>query len=354
MISFVYQSVSLTQTIIQDILRSVSRVHVPGRDELAQRVTDLKGEHMEKIKKVVTACFPQFGIIMDGTPLFAEAECLVIRLVHKKTFKIYQLLIHLQLYNTSLDGADIAQHVKDAVAQDLGLQLKNLRAVSIDRAKTNVKALKDLEKEDRVKAFQAFCVPHGLSNCGKESSLTVGEEVIKAVTGMVKYSLCKARTLFLLTFKEPAKKRSGVRWGVEHELVSQLDRLGVQRLVNEYASVCSKNKWSENSANKLINSVDDPIDLAVAMVELAAVADVGQPLVSETYTCESDQPMIFTAHECFDRLNDLFANGVNGFEAAGGFDRLYERAVEASQIMYFVEVSVYCFVCYFQLSVSLT
>lgn len=58
---------------------------VPGRDKLEQRYPDLKNMHLDKIKVLVGECFPQYGIIMDGTPVFAEA--LMIRLVNLKTFK---------------------------------------------------------------------------------------------------------------------------------------------------------------------------------------------------------------------------------------------------------------------------
>eukprot|EP00956_Cyclotella_meneghiniana_P040828 scaffold206395_cov26-Cyclotella_meneghiniana.AAC.2 len=262
----------------KDILNSVSSHPIPGRDELSQRYPDLKQMHVDKIKSLIAECFPQYGIIMDGTPLFAEAEALIIRLVHRKTFKIHQVLIHMELYDGSLDGEMIAQHVKDAITKSVALSLRNLRVTSIDRAGTNKKALNVLEQKDHVKSLGAYCVPHGLSGCGKKRDLTAAENVLKAHTGMVKYKLCKARTFFRLRFKERAMKRGGVRWGVEHELCAQIDRIGLKRLVDEWVTSCAHNKWSEQSAKKYIEAVEDPADFAIASVEIAALVDVGHPL----------------------------------------------------------------------------
>lgn len=135
---------------------------VPRRDKLEQRYPDLKNMHLDKIKVLVGECFPQYGIIMlDGTPVFAEAEALMIRLVNLKTFKIHQVVIHLQLYDGSLKGEMIAQHVKDAITKTVALCLKNLRVASIDQAGTNKKALVTLEQNDMINTFAAYCIPHG-------------------------------------------------------------------------------------------------------------------------------------------------------------------------------------------------
>ena len=301
---------------------------------------DLANHHYSKIKELFAGSFPQFAIIMDGSPLFAEAEGLMIRVVHKKTFKIHTVVVHLELYQESLDGNSIAKHVKDAIAKDIGLQLKHMRATSIDRAGTNKRAMTVLHDLDGIKAFAAFCMPHGLSGCGKKRSLTASEDVIKFLTGMVKFKLCKARTLFTILFHQAPKKRGGVRWGTEHEMCSQIDDIGIIRLRDEYGIKCSRSGWSEQSSKKFPEAIRDPHDLAVAMIETAALSDVGKGLISETYTLESDQPMVFTFSDACNKLNELYAHGVKGFDNAGGFVRLYERAAEAANIMDEVVVRV--------------
>jgi len=98
--------------------------------------------HKEDIA-VLAACFPEFSLIMDGTPLFAEAECVVIRLVHKKTFEIVELIIHLAL---ALNGSAIGAHVFDTLNK-YGLDAKNWRATMMDHAATNKKAMSLVEEQ---------------------------------------------------------------------------------------------------------------------------------------------------------------------------------------------------------------
>jgi hypothetical protein len=73
--------------------------------------------HKEDIKDALDACFPEFSLIMDDTPVFPKAECVMVRLVHKKTFKVVELIIHMQLYAEALNGSAIAiaAHVLDTM-----------------------------------------------------------------------------------------------------------------------------------------------------------------------------------------------------------------------------------------------
>lgn len=79
------------------------------------------------------------------------------------------------------------------------------------------------------------------------------------------------------------------------ELCAQIDRIGLKKLIDEWVTLCARNKWSEQSAKKYMDAIQDPSDFAIASVEIAALVDVGDPLIKETYTSESDQPMVFTA-----------------------------------------------------------
>ena len=123
------------------------------------------------------------------------------------------------------------------------------------------------------------------------------------------------------------------------ELCAQIDRIGLKKLIDEWVTLCARNKLSGQSAKKYMDAIQDPSDFAIASVEIAALVDVGDPLIKETYTSESDQPMVFTAYKVFTGLNDLFAHGVNAFEAAGGLTCLHVRAEEAAGIMEEVVVS---------------
>ena len=170
---------------------------------------------------------------MDGTPIFAKAECVMLCIVHKKTRRIHELVVHLGIYAESLDGASIAKNVSEALmgsddngVPNLELKMKNWKATVINRAGTNKRAMDIVHEDNNVRPFSAYCVPHGTSCCGKEGEMTVRAAVVKHLTSMVKHRLCKARNVFSSAFKESARKMGGVRWGVYHEICEQINRIG--------------------------------------------------------------------------------------------------------------------------------
>ena len=112
---------------------------------------------------------------MDGTPVFAEAECVMVRVVHRKTKRVHEFVVHLGLYAESLDGQTIAKQVIEAIVgndnegvKSIGLKLKNWKATAIDRAGTNKRAMDIVHKDHNVHPFSAHCVSHGTAGCEKK------------------------------------------------------------------------------------------------------------------------------------------------------------------------------------------
>ena len=129
-------------------------------------------------------------MVIDGTPVFAEAECVVIRLVHKKTWEIYELVIHLGLYASSLNGEAIAKHCLEAIDM-YGLLSSNWRATMLDRASSNKKAVDLIADKKGAKPFSAYCISHGYSGCGKKHKMSIGSRVLKSLTKMVQNAMSK-------------------------------------------------------------------------------------------------------------------------------------------------------------------
>ena len=149
----------------------------------------------ENIKDTIKASFEQFGLTLDGTPVFAEAECVVIRLVHKETWEIIELVIHLKLYAESLNGESIAHNILESMMKH-DLDPAKWRATMLDRASTNKGALRLIEEKVSVSPFSAFCISHGYSGCGKKHKMTVGSRVLKQLTKMVQSSMCRGMCMF--------------------------------------------------------------------------------------------------------------------------------------------------------------
>ena len=174
------------------------------------RMPDLHRLHYKQIIMFLQECYPESSITMDGTPLFAEAECIIIRVVHRKTRKIHELVIGLELFAEGLDGASLTQYTVDtfigkaAEPGDHGIskQMRHLIAVAIDRGSTNKRAKDILHEDHSITPFAAYSFPHGGANCGKKGNMVVGKPVLKHLSIVMKYPLCKARKMFSAAFGE--------------------------------------------------------------------------------------------------------------------------------------------------------
>lgn len=106
-------------------------------------------------------------------------------------------VVGLELFAESLNGKTLAKHFvetlignpNDRKDHGLNLHLNNLIATAIDRASINKRGLDILKTEYGVNTFSAYCFSHGRAMCGKRAHMTVGQDVLKHLTSMVKYSL---------------------------------------------------------------------------------------------------------------------------------------------------------------------
>ncbi len=116
----------------QPFLGPLVNGHVPSHLEMGERITDVVAWHNSEIKKSMANLFPQYALIMDGSPLFAEAECIIHRSIDKDSWKIKELVVDVGLFKKSLNAQTLAQNIQSAVVTKYGLHLKDLCAVSLD------------------------------------------------------------------------------------------------------------------------------------------------------------------------------------------------------------------------------
>lgn len=230
-----------------------------------------------------------------------------------KSFRIIELVVHLQFFDTSLDSEDIADHIIETIEDRMKADPKNWRAVMFDRASTNKSAINKISTRTNISPLPAYCVSHGTSSCAKKMKYEMGRKLLSHFTKMVAPRLCKARALHKTAFGESAKKSSGVRFGVEFEHASQVHRLGVKKMRDVYVKPCVEKSYSLKSAEKAIAHCKEPENLCQIICEIAAVVDIGLPLNSATYTSESDAPIILVEDEILSKLNDLMTGGVEEF-----------------------------------------
>ena len=111
--------------------------------------------------------FREFSISFDGTPAFAEAEAIIIRVV-TKDYHILELLVKCNLFKKKLDHEQLANHLVKAIVERLEKKLKDWIAAQQDRANTNKAALTVIEEKfDDAKLPRNYCCLYTLSNSGK-------------------------------------------------------------------------------------------------------------------------------------------------------------------------------------------
>jgi hypothetical protein len=110
----------------------------------------------------------------------------------------------------------------------------------MDRDEANNEAINRLNNEDgNTRIAIISCTSHSLAPVGKKFTLTEGSMVLKRLTKMVQHRLCKARTWVKITFCEEAEDGEGVIWWyIFWEHGSQVTRIGLARMVDEWVFVC--------------------------------------------------------------------------------------------------------------------
>ena len=121
---------------------------------------------VEDIRKVVNqGSFKEFSLTFDGTPAFAEAEAVIIRVV-TRDYNIVELPVKCNLFKNKLNSKLLASHILKTIR--LKKDINDWVATQQDRASTNKGALKEIFlKFPNVKLSKNYCCSHTLSNGGK-------------------------------------------------------------------------------------------------------------------------------------------------------------------------------------------
>ena len=121
---------------------------------------------IDNFRSILRQSFPEFSLSLDGTPSFAEAECMLVRYVTKK-FQILELVATVGLFKHSLTSKYLAQHTLSCINHRLLLPVSDWVAVQLDRASTNKSAIIKMKKIPDAKPQTFFCSSHGINNASK-------------------------------------------------------------------------------------------------------------------------------------------------------------------------------------------
>lgn len=261
---------------------------------------------MTRIREDVQSCFPVYGATWDGDPLYAEAEVLYYRGIRVRDWKIMNLCIGIKLLKKSPKARTLFLSI-ESLLQRCGLSFDGMRVAMVDRARTNLASLRIIGEERNGRVLGAYCGSHNIGNCGKQfegddlnSFLHYFKEIVMHPGG--------ARLRFLEVFGKAAKSGTGVRWFIEHELVAQLNSIGLDSIV-EWASWCAREGYSETSAKKLVALARDPLKMAKVYVQAAARHNAGDVLCKGCYNLEGDNPLVFIAHSEYRKIEGYMEIG---------------------------------------------
>jgi len=107
------------------------------------------------------------------------------------------------------------------------------RVAGSDICAVNYSALKEIEKLANVRPFYSPCMPHGLSNAGKKTTMnnaTSVEFVRKFLNAITRGKVGKARSLFFNFFEQRPEQSRQVRWFCDFMHIFQIHEIRVTSL----------------------------------------------------------------------------------------------------------------------------
>jgi hypothetical protein len=162
-------------------------LRICGMQGLTDLVQPMLQEQKGYVKTLITECYKQFSLIVDGLPFFADVVAFKIHLVHKEMWVIYEPLLHLKLYSKTLNCEQLAGEILQVLEDDYPEleQHTAWRASMMDCTGTNQTALRLIgERRTNTKPFEAPCCSHGANNCGKGFKYPIEKELLKNLTGI--------------------------------------------------------------------------------------------------------------------------------------------------------------------------
>lgn len=230
-------------------------------------------------------------------------------------YYVVELLVKCSLFEEKLNEEKLGNHMVDPIVNRLGLELKNWLACQQDRASTNKVCLRLIcENFVDINPVRSYCCSHGFSNTGirvvgKYGIAQHAESFRKQLQVLINH-LDKARDKFKDVFGESVLTTGGVRLFVTSDFFCQLANHGLKNIVNDVVSWCVEIKVPEVSSQKLYETFNvdtkGAVNLGMAIVEMAAIADGLKILREACYTLEGGAQLILRAKSVFDRVKVKF------------------------------------------------
>ena len=117
-----------------------------------------------------------------------------------------------------------------------------------------------------------------------------------------------ARDIASNAFGCAVKDSGGVRFFRQYEQIVQLNRYGLDKVLQDIVKPSHIKKFSKESCKSILKDFDgnrNKAKLAMAMIETAAVSNAGHPFCKACYTLEGDSPLILSAQQEMNKLDNI-------------------------------------------------
>ena len=269
----------------------------------------LRKKQLKKIKWILDGCYSAFVSISDGSPLGANAEAIILRLVRISDNKIVEILISLQLFQATLKGEGIAVHLINELKR-FGLDLEEWRASIMDRAKNNQKAIAEIREKSFYAPSFFPCFPHIFCGPGKEFKKICKEyyEFQKHLNTAIMFR-GKLYIFAKESMNESPVIAGGVRWYLDWEQSVQLYGFGIRNIISTWVPYAEDKKLSEKSIVKLKKSYDTTPKLLKIEVQAATIAEIGREFCLATYLSEGEDPLTICVYTLLERIENFVRRG---------------------------------------------
>ena len=240
---------------------------------------ELKGKHL--------------GVVFDGTTRLGEALAIIVRFV-SESWTIEQRLIRIQLLSKSMSGEEIARELVLVLSTNYGIGPDHLIASMRDRASANNVAMRTMA----IVYPKVLDVGCSLDRVGEHFKTPTLSEFCTSWISLFSHSP-NAKLLWREQTGRAIVSYSATRWWSKWEVYNQM--------LLQFADIQSfleKNDIGKATRKKLISLLQDSQKLVVLKIELATIANWGEPFVKATYNLEGDGPLAFT---CFDIVQSVTA-----------------------------------------------
>jgi hypothetical protein len=271
-------------------------VKLGGPTNLYKYITGIFLYQLDLLHELFENSFSQWSSVVDGSPFYANAEAIMIRVVTKE-WKIVVVVVRVAMLKKSANHEVLVQSYLRALER-MKLKLSNQRAIMADRAATNGKFIRVLKDHHGAPCVNAKCCSHTITRVGVKFEAESCKKICAQITQM----FCHpgyARQHHTNEFGVAPMIGGGNRWWVAWEQYKQISEVvgGLEVFLERIAKPCVQKKYSLEASTKAVKLLENPFVLAKATVELAAQVAGGAIFVSTTYTLESGHFAIMCAHD---------------------------------------------------------